>query len=165
MPSGQNPVTPHRDGIRVIAEMQRTNRDAPNGCQSDDPETAIDPLEMLSPCVNTRVEQWYQRTSFWIRCVRLVAFMAIADRASQPEICLVISATAGERDNMLNLQASHNQVLRTQTVSTAIRRCYSNPKLVMKRSRAFRRPYPAKALTPHNNPKRIAICGHAALVQ
>ena len=27
----------------------------------------------------------------------------------------------------------------------------------MKRSRAFRRPYPAKALTPHNNPKRIAI--------
>ena len=34
---------------------------------------------------------------------------------------------------------------------------YSNPKLVMKRSRAFRRPYPAKALTPHNNPKRIAI--------
>ena len=38
-----------------------------------------------------------------------------------------------------------------------MRRCYSNPKLVMKRSRAFRRPYPAKALTPHNNPKRIAI--------
>ncbi len=36
---------------------------------------------------------------------------------------------------------------------------YSNPKLVMKRSRAFRRPYPAKALTPHNNPKRIAIPG------
>ena len=34
---------------------------------------------------------------------------------------------------------------------------YSNPKLVMKRSRAFRRPYPAKALTPRNNPKRIAI--------
>ena len=33
----------------------------------------------------------------------------------------------------------------------------NNPKLVMKRSRAFRRPYPAKALTPHNNPKRIAI--------
>jgi len=35
---------------------------------------------------------------------------------------------------------------------------YSNPKLVMKRSRAFRRPYPAKALTPRNNPKRMAIC-------
>ncbi len=34
---------------------------------------------------------------------------------------------------------------------------YSNPIRVVKRSRAFRRPYPAKALTPHNNPKRIAI--------
>ena len=27
----------------------------------------------------------------------------------------------------------------------------------MKRSRAFRRPYPAKASTPRNNPNRIAI--------
>ena len=34
---------------------------------------------------------------------------------------------------------------------------YSNPTQVMKRSRAFRRPYPAKASTPRNNPNRIAI--------
>ena len=32
----------------------------------------------------------------------------------------------------------------------------------MKRSRAFRRPYPAKALTLHNNPKRIAILARCA---
>ena len=34
---------------------------------------------------------------------------------------------------------------------------YSNPTQVMKRSRAFRRPYPAKASTPRNNSNRIAI--------
>ena len=34
---------------------------------------------------------------------------------------------------------------------------YSNPTQVMKRSRAFRRPYPAEALTPRNNSNRIAI--------
>ena len=35
--------------------------------------------------------------------------------------------------------------------------CYSNPTQVVKRSRAFRRPYPAKASTPRNNSNRIAI--------
>ena len=36
---------------------------------------------------------------------------------------------------------------------------YSNPTQVVKRSRAFRRPYPAEALTPRNTPNRIAISG------
>ena len=58
-------------------------------------------------------------------CERLVAFMSITDRASKPEVCRIIGATAGKRDNMLNLQASHNQVLRTETVSTAVLRCYA----------------------------------------
>ena len=35
---------------------------------------------------------------------------------------------------------------------------YSNPTQVVERSRAFRRPYPAKASTPRNNSNRIAIC-------
>ena len=34
---------------------------------------------------------------------------------------------------------------------------YSNPTQVVERSRAFRRPYPAKASTPRNNSNRIAI--------
>ena len=51
--------------------------------------------------------------------------------------------------------------------------CYSNPTQVVERSRAFRRPYPAKASTPRNNPNRLAIgrffpssktCGACGLV-
>ena len=40
---------------------------------------------------------------------------------------------------------------------------YSNPTQVMKRSRAFRRPYPAEALTPRNTPNRIAISEERAI--
>ena len=48
-------------------------------------------------------------------------------------------------------------IFRSGVRDQGLGRTYSNPTQVVKRSRAFRRPYPAKASTPRNNPNRIAI--------
>jgi hypothetical protein len=81
MPPCQHPVAPHLNGIRVVTEVQSADGGSPNGSHARDAQATIDPLEMLGPCLFTRVEQRDERASLWIERVRLVALMTIADRA------------------------------------------------------------------------------------
>ena len=62
----------------------------------------------------------------------------------------------------VNIGAAINEAMRAietenDELKDVLPKTYSNPTQVVERSRAFRRPYPAKASTPRDNLNRIAI--------
>src|SRR5262245_17008752 len=56
MPTRQRPITPHQEGIRIGAQMQRLDACTTDGRQPDDPEPVRAPAEMLEPIFSPRIE-------------------------------------------------------------------------------------------------------------
>ena len=81
---------------------------------------ALDPAKVIRPHLSPRVEKGNARPAYRINSLEFVALMTIADRAAQPQVRFVVCAATGARENVLDFQAGHHEVLRTEAVAAPI---------------------------------------------
>src|SRR5262245_48938702 len=77
---------------------------------------------MLSPCLSSGVEKRYHLPRLGVTGRGLQSLVPIAKRTAQPEIRFVIGAPLGDRNEVLDFQACHDQMLRTETIPTTVAR-------------------------------------------
>jgi hypothetical protein len=81
---------------------------------------------MFKPVLHSRIEQGRHGASFGIRSRSSVAFVRVANGAAEPKVGFVVRTALSAGSEMFNLQWCKNQVLRAQTVATAMSRCGAN---------------------------------------
>jgi hypothetical protein len=124
MPSCQYPIASHLQGIRIIAEVQGYDGGASHSGASNDPQAIFTPAEVGKPILCPGVEKRNSFSGFRINSQNAVAFIAITQGTSEPEIRFRVGAPFGKGNNMFNFQTSHNQMLRTEAVTaTVLCRC------------------------------------------
>ena len=120
MPACHYPVAAHRQGIRIIAQMQSCDCGSPRRSQANDEQSIVCPSEMLIPDLSAWVEEGDCQTRFGVHSVSFFALCPVTQRASQPQIGLRVDAAFCQRDDMLHFQARHHQMLWAEAVSAAI---------------------------------------------
>lgn len=120
VPAGQNPVAAYFKRVGVITEVQRLDGCPSHGCQTDDAQSVFAPAEMIRPRLCARVKQRNSGTRFRVCPCGLVALVTVTNGAGQPQIRFIVCAALSKRDNVLNFQPSHHQVLRTQAIPTTV---------------------------------------------
>src|SRR5207244_11406241 len=100
--------------VGIIAQVQRGHGRPANRRQAQNAGTIVSPTEMVEPSMETWDEKRYRLPGCRVFSRRMVGLMPIAQRATKPEIGFVVCATLCERDNVLDFQTGHDQVLRAE---------------------------------------------------
>jgi hypothetical protein len=79
MPAGENPVTPNRESVGVIIEMEGSDRGATDGRQPDDAQAVVAPTKVFGPRLRSRVEQGARLSGFGVYRMCPIAFVVIAE--------------------------------------------------------------------------------------
>src|SRR5258706_13676427 len=106
--------------------MQRDHGGSSDRRPTDDAQAVVCPREMLGPDLCAGVEQGDRGAALWIDGRELVALVAVADWAGQPEVHLIVGPAPGERNDVLDLQAGHHQALRAEAVYAAMSGCLAH---------------------------------------
>ncbi len=93
---------------------------SPDRRQTFNTQAIVNRGKMLLPHLRAGIEERNPYTALWIDRIDLGALVAIAEWAGKPEVRLIIAATLGERDDMLDLKASYHEVLRAEAIATAV---------------------------------------------
>lgn len=120
MPACEDPIASHGNGIRIIAQVQGNHRRSTDRGQSFDPQAIVCPGKMFAPDLRARIEDRNSSTTRRINGIDFGTFVAIAERAGKPEVRLIVAATPGEWDDMLDLKACHHKVLWAEAIATAV---------------------------------------------
>lgn len=120
VPASEDPVGSDEQCIGIIRQVACGHRSTSNRCLADDPQAIGRPLEMLRPDLPTRIEQGSLLARFWISCQGPIGLIPIAQRATQPEVGFIVAPSLRPGVEMLDLEASHDQMLRAQAVATTI---------------------------------------------
>src|SRR5947209_6732239 len=121
VPAGQHPIAAHGQSVRVI-QVKCLHRRPPHVRHPEEADAVVPPKEVVPPVLLTRVEQRYDLAGVRVFAGRLVTFVAVAEWTTQPEVALVVTASPGAGDDVLDLQPRHDEVLRTEAVTAAVPR-------------------------------------------
>jgi len=125
MPASDHPQATSSDNIRVV-HVQRGDgcpafrRLPPNDCAT------FDPLKVVIPLLCPRVEEWDGRCTSGINSFVPICLVAVAHRACQEQIILVIRAALSLGDDVIYFKQRPNDVLRCQAVTAAKPRGFGN---------------------------------------
>lgn len=122
MPARGDPIGTNEERVGVAVELERYDRGAAYGGASANTQPVIAPGEMLGPVLGPRVEERDDCARARVDRLGLIGLMRVADRAGQPEIGFVVAAATGEGNDVLDLQAGHDEVLWTAAVPATMRR-------------------------------------------
>ncbi len=75
---------------------------------------------MFVPSLASWIEQRNYLVSFWVHGFCLICFVPIADGAGQPKVEFFVCSPFGQRNNVLNFQARHDQMLWAEAVTTTM---------------------------------------------
>ena len=125
MPTGGDPMAAHLNRNGIIVKVQRGDSGSADRCSADDAESVTAPAKMLAPRLRAWIEQRLQRVGHRIRRRRAVALVSVAERATEPQILLVIAASLRSRLDVFNFQWSKDEMLRTEAITTAMPRQFS----------------------------------------
>src|SRR3989442_928336 len=103
MPARRYPGAAHHHGDDVVELECHDGCTAGRGAP-DDLGSMGTPEEVARPALLSGVEESHAATSQWIDGVCLCALKVVAHATSQPQVRLLIGATASGRDGVLDLQ-------------------------------------------------------------
>src|SRR4051812_45184935 len=111
MPTRFDPVTPDQEGIGIVAQVQRHDRRSAYWSAAHDADAVFTPAKVVLPFLGARVEQRNGGSRLRVHGLDLVTLVAVADRAAQPEVRLIVGTPVATRPDVFDLQAGHHQLL------------------------------------------------------
>src|SRR5258708_5818379 len=108
MPTGEHPVAPHCQRIRVVAQVQCRHRGSTCRRQTKNSEPVVTPAEMLVPVLRSGVEEGRLFPADRINSTYSIAFVVIAQRTAQPEVCFFGQPTPGPWQKVFDLEAAQD---------------------------------------------------------
>jgi len=117
IPTGQRPLAARRDD-ELVVQTQGRNRCPPGSCQPNNLTAAIAPTEMFTPILRAGIEKGCFPIGYGIHRVGLCSFETATPGAGQSQICRVRSASACQREDVLDRQGSATDLLGSETIAT-----------------------------------------------
>ena len=120
MPTSRNPMAADFNGDRITIQMQCGHGRSADRCDPDDSQSVLAPAKVLDPVLSARIEQRLLCLRDGVHGERLIRFMSVTNWATEPEVFFVVAATLRTWLEVFDLKRNEDQMLRTQTIATAM---------------------------------------------
>lgn len=125
MPASGHPMAADFNRDVIVVEVQGGDRGSAERRSADDAQSVTAPTKMFAPRLGAWVEQGVLRVRDGIGCRRAVTLVSVAQRATEPQILVHITAALRPWVNVLDFQRGKHQMLWAETIAAAMPRQFA----------------------------------------